>query len=212
MKSIQELSASWTNSEAALVSARSQWFSTRKARILDRVEAKDVLSRFGIEAKEEKSLPCPFHGDTRPSAIYHGQNSQGPSHLWCFVCRKNWDAIGLWVMFRGCTYGQAMKELEQWLGLPVLPIPRGVTVSVEKEDHRPRLEMLERMTLSRRESLGLERYAKFCQALDYLWFVSESNPEKLEHLMGKYLEKLCPGISSSAFPGWDSSRSESITT
>lgn len=191
-------------------SARTSWFRARTARILDKVEAHDVLAHFGVtvqvDSSQGQSLPCPFHGDHNPSARLHPANAKGPSHLWCYVCRKNWNAIQLWREFNHVEFTSAVGQMERFYGLPPIPVPRhGFQFDPLKTEEKDRLasqlEMLERMTFTRKEQLGFDRYLKFSVALDKLWFLLDSNPGKLEPLIKGYIEKLCPGISSSVSTG-----------
>lgn len=95
----------------------------RIANIHKSVSAADVLSRNGVGLRkhggQEEQLSCPFHGtDTHPSARYYPEANDNISHVWCYVCRKRWDAIGLWKQFNGEEkFSELLFHIERAFGL-----------------------------------------------------------------------------------------------
>lgn len=108
------------------LSARAQWYRERTAAVKANVSAYDVLRHFGVRLKQggsdrEEQLSCPFHGkDNKPSARVYPDDTEGMSHLWCYTCRKRWDAIGLWKEFGGdpdAKFSRVLSEMERQFGL-----------------------------------------------------------------------------------------------
>lgn len=176
------------------------WYRIRKKRILSSVEASDILRYFGVSLthpERGESIPCPFHGDNRPSAKYHPEKPGKPSHLWCYVCRKNWDAVALWASFMNLSYKDTLSAMERHLVLPPIPKPLTSLVAIKKTDReakiaalREKLTSLERILCYRIAEYGAE-IAPFAVAADRLWYLLEESPEKLERLIGPFSEKLC---------------------
>jgi len=87
----------------------------------------DILRRHGVSLKQsgadrEEQISCPFHGkDTKPSARIYPESGNKHSHVWCFVCQKPWDVIGLWKQFEGfdeqIKFSQILASLERAFGL-----------------------------------------------------------------------------------------------
>ena len=48
---------------------------------------------------------CPFHDDKHPSAAIRN------NYLWCFVCNRGWDTIGLMMELQKKTFKEAVLDL-----------------------------------------------------------------------------------------------------
>ena len=100
-----------------------QWYSTRVNNINARVTAADVLSRHGVSLRknggQQEQISCPFHGtDRHPSARYYPESGDSRSGVYCYVCRKRWDAIGLWKKFTGEEkHSKVLFEIERAFGI-----------------------------------------------------------------------------------------------
>lgn len=188
-------------------SARKAWYRARAQRVLSHTSAHAVLDHFGVKVTcgtdQGESIPCPFHGDNRPSAKIHPENSGGPSHLWCYVCRKNWNAIQLWMTFQGVKYSQALAAMEKFLALPALPLPSGPSFKPPPsrvEEVKAKLESVERIFRYRRQEIPRDTYLKFCVALDRFWGALEKDPLKVEKSIPGFLAKLRE-VSFVSLPG-----------
>jgi len=117
------------------------WFGLRKKAIHDRVTVHDILKRNGVSfrhvADREEQFSCPFHGkDEKPSARAFPSTPQSPSHVWCFVCRERWDAIGLWKKYSGeeKKFHQILSEIEKAYNIVPPPIPEGGLIDAPSAD------------------------------------------------------------------------------
>lgn len=116
-----------------------RWVQARVDAIRKTVTAHDVLRRNGIQLRysedREEQFSCPFHGiDRHPSARVYPETVKGPSHVWCFTCHENWDAIALWKKFGGgeSKFTRVLAEIERAYGL--IPPERPPTAA-EMADH-----------------------------------------------------------------------------
>lgn len=123
--------------------ARRVWFRLRVEAIHEMVSAFDVLRRNGVELKQTadnrgEQIQCPFHGrDQKPSAKVHPAEATAPSHVWCYVCRQQWDAISLWRKFNGGEekpFGQVLSEIESAYGIKTPEIPEDAIFDSPRTD------------------------------------------------------------------------------
>ena len=137
-----------------------------------------TLRRGGAQAEQ---ISCPFHGtDNRPSAKYFPDDGDSASHVWCFVCHENWDAIGLWKKFTGTErFGEVLWQLERAFGLTTPesplnapreeePLPDPIAVEVEKL-----LGVCEQRLREHRESLEMTTHLRLGSLLDHTRFYFE---------------------------------------
>jgi hypothetical protein len=110
----------------------STWFRNRMDALRESVSAHDVLRYFHVSLHYEGSghqeqISCPFHGnDRRPSARVYPQEGTSSSGLYCYVCRKRWDIVGLWKEFSGdptMRFTYAISGLESAFGIIVPDAP-----------------------------------------------------------------------------------------
>jgi hypothetical protein len=118
-----------------------RWVQMRTEAIRRKVTAHDVLRRNGITLRHstdrEEQFPCPFHGvDTHPSARIYPETVKGASHVWCFVCQKHWDCIGLWKKFTGdeAKFTRVLAEMERAFGISPPERPPSAAEMAEHED------------------------------------------------------------------------------
>lgn len=185
------------------------WLSARAENIRDNVSAADVLSYHGVElskyhGEREEQISCPFHGeDKNPSAKYYPDESDSPSHLWCFACHKRWDAIGLWIEFNGKEkFSRTLGEIERAFHLSP-PEKRDLDVGEEPE-HDPLKEEVSRLFEScenrlrkYREYFDLVTHLKLGSLLDQLHYVyakggiqPQDAKAKLDRVLDKIGEKI----------------------
>src|SRR5690348_1064312 len=80
------------------------------AQLLERVDLKDLVERFGVELKKsgrEWIGLCPFHRDANPS--FTVVPAKGFVH--CFACGAHYDAIGMVMQLDGCDFVTACHKL-----------------------------------------------------------------------------------------------------
>lgn len=104
------------------------WLEARIERVRREITAFDVLATHGIDlprGDREQQIPCPFHGDTKPSCRVFSDDSQQTSHAWCYVCNERWDSIKLYRKFHpeleGERFVQVLARMERDYRLPPLP-------------------------------------------------------------------------------------------
>lgn len=124
----------------AIKRLRWEWYRQRVDQVHQRVSAFDLLRRNGVTIRQSsdtraEQIHCPFHGqDKKPSARVYPDSARGPSGVWCWVCRRPWDVIGLQMQFSGCNFSQALTELERGYGLTTPEMPEGVRENVDETD------------------------------------------------------------------------------
>jgi hypothetical protein len=141
------------------------WYALRVKTIHEHVTVHDILRRNGVSFRHtgdrEEQFSCPFHGkDESPSARVYPSSPRGPSHVWCFVCRERWDAIGLWKKYTGAdkSFHRLLSELEKFYNITTPPVPEGAydkgTVPVseqEKTDFEHLYKVCEQRLIGARE-------------------------------------------------------------
>lgn len=133
---------------SARLEAVKQWLKLRVENIHKRVSAADVLTRNGVSLRkhggQEEQISCPFHGtDTHPSARYYPESGESLSHVWCFACRKNWDAIGLWKQFTGEEkFSKILFQIEHAFGLTA---PEFTFEGEPEDEYDPLLNEVQRL-------------------------------------------------------------------
>jgi hypothetical protein len=127
--------------EAFREEAVKQWVQERIKTLHDKVTAHDVLRRFGVKlqytADRAEQISCPFHGvDNRPSARVYPESVEGPSHVWCWVCRERWDCIGLWKRHTGFEgrFTALLRDIERAFGITPPETPEGIGNYEHDED------------------------------------------------------------------------------
>jgi hypothetical protein len=125
-----------------------RWLTSRIETVHDRITAADVLSRYGVKLQYDgnraEQVFCPFHGNTRTQAArYHPADAKSPDHVWCFVCNKRWDCIGLYREFEalgeGAKFSAVLRGLERAYGI----LPPEVPSVIEDEPDRHELDKIE---------------------------------------------------------------------
>lgn len=171
------------------------WRQQRVANIHEHVTAADVLSRNNVDLRrhgdQEEQISCPFHGeDVKPSARYFPESGDSRSHVWCYVCRENWDAIGLWQKFSGAAkFTEALHEVERAFHLTVPE--SGIKAKGKPENTELKEEVLslfkkcEDMLRMERNTLLMTTHLRFGAILDQLWFGLEKSLMPLEDLRAR---------------------------
>jgi len=159
-----------------------QWMKDRVENIHNQVSAADVLSHHGIALRkhgnQEEQFSCPFHGaDKKPSARYYPQNKNGLSGVWCFVCREQWDAIGLWKKFNGETkFSELLFHIEKAFGITP---PESHIPSMEdeydplQEEVESLFETCESRLQKERDQFDMKTHLKLGSILDQLRYAVE---------------------------------------
>lgn len=158
---------------------RLEWMKARVENIHSHVTAYDVLYKNGVVlakgGKQEEQISCPFHGaDTHPSARFFPE-TESHSHVWCFVCNENWDAIGLWKKFSGTEkFSALLFEIEKAFGLkkPESTLPQSIQDPDNsfREEIDQLLETCEYRLRTERDHLDLVTHLRFGALIDHLHF------------------------------------------
>lgn len=121
--------------------AGKRWVAARVEAIRKNVSAHDILRRNGIKLRygedREEQFSCPFHGiDRHPSARVYPETVKGPSHVWCFTCHENWDAIALWKKFSNseAKFTRVLAEIERAFGITPPERPPTAAEMADYED------------------------------------------------------------------------------
>lgn len=81
----------------------------------DRGAIMSELKAQGAKFKGD-NCTCIFHEDSTPSAIMK-QGSDGVYRLTCFVCLDFWDVFDIRAKVRGCSLGDVLKEVQEYVPL-----------------------------------------------------------------------------------------------
>jgi hypothetical protein len=187
---------------------RWEWYRQRIEQVHHRVTAYDLLRRNGISIRQSsdtraEQVSCPFHGqDRKPSARVYPDTTDSPSHVWCYVCRKRWDVIGLQMEFSGCKFSQALAELERGYGIVPPEMPEGVRDNTDEpdeavEEFQAIYDVCERRIRMAREAYrqlnDLQGFLQACVLLDRVYHRVTTHkipPNKGTEVLTKALEKI----------------------
>jgi len=141
-----------------------------------------------VNQNEPTQIPCPFHGpDNKPSARYYPDDGSG--HVYCFVCRENWDSIALYSRFNSISYGQATVQLANRFGIDL-----DIKGEEEEKKQSPidkikkKLKAVDKKIYRVRDKCSLIEYTKICMIYDHIFFdvkrsvISSATDEALERL------------------------------
>lgn len=160
------------------------WIRRRTDAVRQVYSAFDAMVEFGhgenlVDQDTAIQISCPFHGvDARPSARYYPALGHRSDYVRCYFCRENWDALNLFMKFRGLHFMDALKELEKRFGLKIPKRPDGTPFEEPKDRSSsqyvsdawsdvPRvLELLEKKLARIRDRASLSDYVRFCRVLD----------------------------------------------
>lgn len=197
-KSYRDLSEEVT-SEDLKTSVLGDWIRQRVERIHQSITAVDVLKRFGVRVKyetKEEQISCPFHGkDAKPSARIYPARGDKRSHVWCYVCQEQWDAISLWRKFQqsDCRFTVSLAEIEKAFGIPVAERPDLPSDTPRGNEKLERLfAACEARLLAARDVFQARSYLTLCVLLDRLYAASETgeDTESIEIGLQKILDKI----------------------
>jgi len=160
------------------------WIRRRADAVRQVYSAFDAMTEFGygeplVDQDTAIQVSCPFHGvDARPSARYYPALGHRSDYVRCYFCRENWDALNLFMKFRGLQFMDALKELEKRFGIKVPKRPDGTQFEEPKDRSSsqytsdawgdvPRvLDILEKKLARLRDRASLSDYVRFCRVLD----------------------------------------------
>ncbi len=79
--------------------------------IRERISIIEVIERCGLQIERGNKLKCFAHEDQHASVKVY------PDHIYCFVCNKAWDAVGLVGELFELTPIEAAQKLDKDFGL-----------------------------------------------------------------------------------------------
>lgn len=185
--------------------ASRRWIQARVEAIRKSVSAHDILRRNGIKLRynedREEQFSCPFHGvDTHPSARVYPETVRGPSHVWCFVCHQNWDAIALWKKFGGgeSKFTRVLAEIERAFGItpperPPTPAEMADYVDPEVVQTEMMFDVCERRLRSAKVSFDMKGHLTVGSILDRVRYQFEHGKvsvEKTKTILQQVLDKI----------------------
>lgn len=203
------------------------WYKRRVEQVHQRVSAFEILRRNGIRLRQvsdtrAEQIKCPFHGqDNKPSARIYPDSNNRPSHVWCYVCQKSWDAIGLQMEFGSLKFSQALSELERSYGIEVPEMPKDLKGKTEEPPDEALIEFeqlceaCERRLKTAKEAYkaldDLKGYLLASSILDRISFRVENRrlapqrgTEVLQQLWAKINHKIqvgCEALERDSCPG-----------
>lgn len=160
-----------------------EWIRKRANEVRSRFSAYDCLHENGhgemlVDLDTPVQVSCPFHGpDNRPSGRYYPSSGYRSDYLRCYTCKENWDAINLYMKFRGLEFMEALKELEKRFHVQVPRSPKKIELPIpedKKEDYTseawtdiPRvISIVESKLLRNRNNIALIDFIKICRLID----------------------------------------------
>jgi hypothetical protein len=175
-----------------------EWYHQRAKTVLSRISCIDVLGKFDkrpTRGDREFQIACPFHGkDTHPSARYYPDSKDRENHIWCFTCRKSWNAIGLWMEYEGLRYSAALASMEAECGIRPPELPTELQEEPQVDEELVQLiKACESRLISNKEAVGVEAYLKLCVILDRLLYsldMDHVKPEDAKKVLRGVLEKI----------------------
>ena len=193
--------------ESEARSSTLRWMQSRVDTLRKSVTAHDVLRMNGVtlshSGDREEQFPCPFHGvDRHPSARVYPESVTGPSHVWCFVCRKNWDAIGLWKQFLGGSgdmkFSRVLFEMER--AFSITPPERPPSPEEMEDFEDPEVvrvgmtfDLCEDRLKREKQSFDMKSHLMLGAVLDRVRYQFENGQlavEKTKEVLQKVLDKI----------------------
>jgi hypothetical protein len=169
--------------------------SYRARRVKERATIFDAAKLCGLEIRYPNTtsqLKCPFHGeDAHPSArIYSDTNK-----FWCFKCQIVLDQIGLITKVKEISFLDAIRAIEQHLGLPALqPEVLESSFILPSDSTSGGVEPMVRLRLDQsRNFLSLSQYIVVWQYFDELLILNskqEISKKDVQKHLSEYLQKL----------------------
>jgi len=180
-----------------------QWVKDRVAKLRDKVDPGDVLSRYGSPLKYNGHKPeqfsCPFHGkDNKPSTRYYPATDGKPAGVWCFVCQERWDSITLFKKFEQFEgpFTRLLTQMERTFGLSTPEMPRGAVAVYEDpvvKEAEQLLSVCESRLRSAKPHYNMDGYLKVGSVLDRIrWRLSNEKSKTSEYIpvLRQVLEKI----------------------
>lgn len=177
-----------------------QWLTDRVNNINARVSAADVLSRHGVPLRKnggaQEQISCPFHGtDRHPSARYYPESGESRSGVYCYVCRKRWDAVGLWKQFTGEEkFSKLLFEIEKAFGIETPEFSFDQDVEDEYDPLKDEVEHLfdacENRLREYKTSFDMAAHLKLGSLLDQLRFRLDRGAASLPDTRDRLLQIL----------------------
>ncbi len=130
------------------------------ALIKQTVTMEQVLKSYGLSDQKSynKRIPCPIHHGKDRNFSYHHK------HFKCFVCGASGDIFDFVMQYRGLTFVDAMREINDIFGLG-FPIGENEPSEADREARR-KAEQLRRERIARQNELK-RLLTAYDAAMDY---------------------------------------------
>lgn len=143
----------------------------------------DVQFIYSPTHATEAQLRCPFHGkDVKPSARYYRETQS----MYCWVCKKRWNAITFIKDIEGLNYAQAINLLIKKYKIDVSSIPDdpefNIPDAIEVKKNDITIVYLKKRIKELKGKIPFEKYRAFCTAFYMITFNSSLGADVSESL------------------------------
>jgi hypothetical protein len=196
--------------------SQQEWIKRRADAVRARYSAFSCLHENGhgetlVDEDTAVQMFCPFHGNVNtPAARYYPSSGHRTDYVRCFRCHENWDAINLYIKFKGVDFMTALRELERRFGVRIEMRPDDSTLIDAPKDRSsdgyvseawtdvPRvLDMLDRKLMRLRPTASMHDFVKFCRVLDAVRYDLDLSKGQQTTAMVEVLGKLRASMDAS---------------
>jgi len=189
-----------------------EWIRRRADAVRGKYTAFQCLHEHGhgehlVDEETPVSVFCPFHHNTATMAArYYPASGRKSDYVRCFRCHENWDALNLYLKFKGLPFMDALRELERRFGIKVDRRPEEAALEplVDKSSSKyvseawgdvPRvLVMLEEKLTRLRDVTSLHEFVRFCRVLDSVAYdldrAKGEQTDEMVEVLGRLRQKM----------------------
>ncbi len=195
-----------------LTTSAQDWIRARADAVRKKYAAFQCLHEHGhgehlVDDETPVSIFCPYHANVNTMAArYYPASGRKPDYVRCFRCHENWDALNLYLKFKGLPFMDALRELERRFNIKVdrRPEEQALEPLVDKSSSKyeseawgdvPRvLLMLEEKLGRLRDRASLHEFVRFCRVLDSVSYdlnrAKGEQTDEMVEVLGRLREKM----------------------
>jgi hypothetical protein len=196
----------------SLSTSAQEWIKARAEAVRKKYTAFQCLHEHGhgehlVDEDTPVSIFCPYHANVNTMAArYYPASGRKSDYVRCFRCHENWDALNLYLKFKGVTFMDALRELERRFNIKVdrRPEEQAPEPLVDKSSSKYESEAwgdVPRVLLMLEEKLGrlrarasLHEYVRFCRVLDSVSYdlnrAKGEQTDEMVEVLGKLRQKM----------------------